>query len=135
MEESTIKLLNELTNKSINRMNEFVQAYNGNTIEARVSYLIHEIEYLKLSLIKKNNPIKEIKRAGRPAPIVYLFDINGELIESGTIKYLSDKYKTHYTAMQAALKRGSMLYRKYFVSKKDTISIESKPIKLNQYCN
>lgn len=53
MDDKFIVLLYKNVNQSIDRLNDFNKDSNESTFDATISYLLHEIEYLKL-LISEN---------------------------------------------------------------------------------
>ena len=48
MQDKFIETLHNNVNQSIDSLNEFRKEYDGNTFDSTISYLIHEIEHLKL---------------------------------------------------------------------------------------
>ena len=55
MDDKFIEILHKNVNQSIDRLNEFREEYDGNTFDSTISYLIHEIEYIKLLISENKN--------------------------------------------------------------------------------
>lgn len=55
MDDKFIEILNKNVNQSIDRLNDFRKDSNESTFDATMSYLIHEIEYIKLLISENKN--------------------------------------------------------------------------------
>jgi hypothetical protein len=117
MDDKFIEILHKNVNKSIDSLNEFRKEYDGNTFDSTISYLIHEIEHLKL--LKEKRAVN-YNTDGRilNSDIYEVYDILDNKIFEGTIKQISKKYDLENGSIRTAYKRCSMLNKKFKFIKK-----------------
>jgi hypothetical protein len=117
MDNKFLEILHKNVNQSIDRLNDFRKECNESTFDSTISYLIYEIEYLKL--LKEKRAIN-YSTDGRilNSDIYEVYDILDNKIFEGTIKQISKKYDLESGSIRTAYKRCSMLNKKFKFIKK-----------------
>jgi hypothetical protein len=117
MDSKFLELLNNNVNQSIDRLNDFRKESDESRYDSTISYLIHEIEYLKLVKGKK---MLDDNTDGRVlnSDIYEVYDILNNKIFEGTVTQISKKYQLQIGSIRTAYKRNSMLYKKFKFIKK-----------------